>query len=324
MSIERGGPESECEQPELSVVIPAFNEEENLQVVADRVREVLERTVTSFELIFVNDGSTDQTGTILRQLVARHDWIAAIHLSRNFGHQAALLAGLDHALGRAVVTMDCDLQHPPELVPELIRWWREGFDIVYTIRERTAGSPVKEFLSRLFYRSFSAVSEVNLDIGAADFRLLDQQVVRELRKLREQRSFFRGLVGWIGFESKAVSYVAPERHAGKSKYTLRGMFRFALNGLFSFSLLPLRLATWIGVILAAAGGAYGLYAIYSAVIEKTTIRGWASLLITTMVLGGVQLLFLGVIGEYVGRIYEEVKGRPNYIIREHSRGSNKS
>ena len=302
--------------PEVTIVIPAYNEEENVRVVAERVSSVLNDIVESFEIIFVNDGSADQTGDILRGMADADARVRALHLSRNFGHQAALLAGLDHAEGRAVVTMDCDLQHPPELLPDLLQGWRDGFDIVYTVRERTAGAPLKELASRLFYRSFSAVSEVDLDIGAADFRLMDHQVVQQLRRLREHHSFFRGLIGWIGFESKAITYVAPERHAGRTKYTLSRMMSFAVNALFSFSLLPLRLATWLGFALATVGGVYGLFAIYSAMVDRTTIRGWASLLITSMVVGGVQLLFLGIIGEYVGRIYEEVKGRPNYIVRE--------
>jgi dolichol-phosphate mannosyltransferase len=303
-------------RPEVSVIMPVFNEEAIVDALYRRVSATVAAIAESYELVFVDDGSSDGTAAALSQICEADRHVKAICLSRNFGHQAALMAGLDHVDGRAVVMMDGDLQHPPELIPELVERWRSGYDIVYTVRHGDQEGLVKRSTGRTFYALFRWVTRINLESGAADFRLLDRRVVDALHRFHERFLFFRGLVGWVGFRTVAVPYVAAARPVGASKYTLRRMTRLALDGLFSFSTLPLRLAIWCGLAVAIAGAAYAVFALHAALRLHSVVPGWTSLMVVVLLLGGVQLMIIGILGEYIGRVYEEVKGRPVYLVRE--------
>jgi len=301
----------------LSIVAPCFNEAEGLEAFHTALTSAVASLPYDVEIIYVDDGSTDATPQVLNLLRARDARVKTLTFSRNFGHQAALLAGLDAARGAAVITLDSDLQHPPELIPELVRAWEQGADIVYTIRRETAGVGFgKRFTSWLFYRLLNLGSETPIVPGAADFRLMSRLAVDSFCTLRETHRFNRGLVSWLGFRTAAVPFDAPERFAGKSKYSLGRMLRFALHGVVSFSVWPLRVATMLGFGMAIFAALYIVYALYVFFILHWTVPGWTSTLISVLLIGGVQLISLGLIGEYIGKIYEEVKRRPLYVIRE--------
>lgn len=301
----------------ISIAIPVYNEEEALPLLHEQLSPILATLPYAFEILFIDDGSTDNTFQIIKNLQKQDRRIKAVSFSRNFGHQAALTAGLQYATGDAVITMDGDLQHPPSLIPTLIERWQAGFQIVYTIRELTVGEPVfKKFTSRLFYRLMNAFSETPIQPSAADFRLLDRAVVRNLNTLEERDRFLRGLIGWMGFSATGVSYTAESRVAGTSKYSARKMLRLAIDGLMSFSAAPLHLVTYLGLIVSALSFLYGLYSIYAYFFTNLTIPGWTSLLVAVLFLGGVQLISIGFVGEYIIRIYNEAKGRPLFIIKD--------
>lgn len=302
--------------PMLSVVIPVYNESENLHLLYNRLCPVLEQCRTTSEILFVNDGSTDDSADIIRQLHIHNPQVKLLSFSRNFGHQIAITAGLDHCTGDAVIVMDGDLQHPPELIPQLLEQWRNGYNVVYTIRQGTADAGLsKRLTSRWFYRLLRALSGMPILEGSADFRLMDRQALRAFKRLREQNRFIRGLVPWIGFRQVGIPYVAAERHAGHSKYTALKMLRFALDGISSFSYIPLRLSFYIGLVVSLLGFLYTLYALITFAVGRA-VPGWTSLLVVVLVLGGIQMIMLGIVGEYLGRIYTEVKHRPLYILRE--------
>jgi dolichol-phosphate mannosyltransferase len=303
--------------PTLSVVIPVYNESETLPELYDRLDDVLSALGETYEIIFVNDGSSDRSLEILRELRKEDGNIKIISFSRNMGHQVALTAGLDHANGEAVITMDADLQHPPQFIAQLVAKWREGYEIVYTVRERTEGTSwVKNLTSGLFYRLLRAISQVDVKPSAADFRLMGRKAVSAFRSLRERRRYVRGLVPWLGFPSTEVPYIADKRFAGDSKYSWRKMGQLALSGIMSFSVVPLRIALYLGLVIAAFSGIYALYAIYSRVFTDRLRSGWASLIVVTLFLGSIQLIFMGILGEYIATIMEEVKQRPLYIVEE--------
>lgn len=303
--------------PAVSVVVPALNEQENVLPLAERVFRVLDATGLSYELIFVDDGSVDETPARVAALAARRPQVRLLRLSRNFGHQAALLAGLEHARGRAVISMDGDLQHPPELLPELIRRWQDGFHVVQTIRrEPVDDQAIKRAASIRFYRFLSRISHVRVTPGAADFRLLSREALAALLACQERCRFNRGLVQWIGFDYCEVAYDAARRHAGRTKYSWRAMLRLAGDAIFSFSSWPLRLAGLAGALVSVAALLYLLFVIVVSLIPGLTVPGWSSILASTLLIGGVQLIVLWILGEYVGRLYEEVKQRPIYIVRE--------
>ncbi len=307
----------------LSIVAPCFNEAEGLPAFHAALTAVVGTMPYAVEIIYVDDGSTDATPQVLATLRAQDARVKTLTLSRNFGHQAALLAGLDAAQGDAVVTLDSDLQHPPALIPELIRAWEQGAEVVYTIRRETADATLfKRLTSRLFYRLLQQASGTPIIAGAADFRLMDRVAVESFCTLRETHRFNRGLVSWLGFRTAAVVFDAPARFVGKSKYSLWRMLRFAVHGLVSFSVWPLRVAMLLGFGMAGFAALYIAYALYVFFVLHRTVPGWTSTLITVLLIGGVQLLSLGIVGEYVGKIFEEVKGRPLYIVRErHGFGS---
>lgn len=302
----------------ISIVIPAFNEEGNLCEIRKKINDVFTSLQNySYEIIFINDGSRDNTQTTIEDLAIKFPEVKFIEFSRNFGHQNAVKAGMDNADGNAVITMDADLQHPPELIPELINKWEQGYDVVYTIRKYSDKiSFFKRVTSSLFYSFLLKISDFELvKKGGADFRLLDRNVNDVIKEFNENDLFLRGLTGWIGFKQTGVEYTAKDRFSGKSNYNLKKMFSLAFSGITSFSTKPLYLAAYIGfafTILSLL--VYGIYVIYSFVIG-THISGWASLIMTVVFFGGMQLIMMGIIGMYLGKIFKQVKDRPNYIIR---------
>src|SRR6266481_2142299 len=302
----------------LSVVIPCMNEEQVLKATNRRLVAVLEGISLDFEIIYVDDGSTDSTPDLLRELQAHNPSIRVIRFSRNFGHQVAITAGLEHASGDAVAIIDADLQDPPEVILDFVAKWLDGYDVVYGVRTEREGETVfKLWTAKLFYRFISHLSDTRIPLDTGDFRLMDRRVVDALLSMPERDRFVRGMVSWLGFSQTAVEYRRAPRLAGVTKFSLFKMVRFALDGIFSFSTLPLRLATWTG--FAASGLA--IFGIVVVLLERFfgvvgLVRGWSSAMIAELFIGGVQLICMGLIGEYVGRIYGESKRRPLYIVQE--------
>ncbi len=300
----------------ISVVLPVYNEAENLGVLVERLRTALERFAgDGFEVVFVDDGSTDASPEMLDALAARDPRLKAIHLSRNFGHQAALQAGLDAAAGDAVVTMDADLQDPPEVLASLVGKWREGYDVVYAVRRKRKDGLAKRVAYAAFYRSLRAVAEIDVPLDAGDFCLLDRRVVDALGTLGERGRFLRGLRSWVGFRQVGIEYEREARYAGAPKYGVRKLVRLALSGYVGFSSMPLRLAAWLGFLAAGAGFLIALWTALTRIFNVPSPRGWASTMAAILFVGGVQLVMLGVLGEYLGRVYDEVRRRPLYIVR---------
>jgi len=302
----------------LSVVVPCFNEEEALHETSRELLEVLARAPLSFEIIYVDDGSTDATPGILRDLARQDERVRVIRFSRNFGHQMAITAGLEHSSGDAVVLIDADLQDPPELILEFVQKWMDGYDVVYGVRaEREGETAFKRWSAKLFYRCIDQLSETRIPLDAGDFRLMDRCVVDALLAMPERDRFVRGMVSWLGFSQVAVSFRRAARKAGVTKFSVFRMIRFAMDGIFSFSIVPLRLATWTGF----AASAIAILGILIAVVEwifgvPGLVKGWTSMVTAILFIGGVQLICIGIIGEYVGRIYGESKRRPLYVLRE--------
>ena len=301
----------------LSVIIPCFNEEPVLRATHERLTSVLTGIDSlDYELIFVNDGSRDRTQQLLEDLLFDHH-VRVLLLSRNFGHQIAVTAGLEAAGGAACVIIDADLQDPPELIPRMVELWREGNEVVYGIRiEREGESRFKLWTAKVFYRLINRMSETKMPLDAGDFRLLDRKVVDVIKAMPERARFLRGMVSWAGFRQVAVPYDRAARHAGESKYPLTKMIHFAMDGIISFSLVPLKLAIWTGFFAIWIAVAGIIVAILDRLLEKGLTRGWASLFVAVLFMGGVQLVSLGILGEYLGRIYTEVKRRPLYVVQE--------
>jgi glycosyltransferase involved in cell wall biosynthesis len=300
----------------ISIVIPVFNEEKVLLRLCDRLSQVIRNMDVPVEIIFVDDGSTDQSFDIIMNLCKKNENYKILQFSRNFGHQAAILAGMQYAVGEAVITMDADLQHPPELIPELVKRWKEGYDIVFTCRKSTADiSIVKKITSKLFYKIINRLADIDLPEGTADFRLLDRKVVDAFRTFNESRLFLRGIVSWMGYRRIGLPYEAPGRAGGSSKYSFYRMLRFAVDGIASFSSIPLYISALIGVAVSLLGFIYAVFVIYSWSFTHRVIEGWTSLMVVLLFISGVQLISLGVLGVYLGRIYDEAKRRPSYLIR---------
>ena len=302
----------------LSVVVPCYNEEAVLRATHERLTSVLAHmTVLDYELIFVNDGSRDDTQLMLTQLQLVDHRVRVLLLSRNFGHQIAVTAGLEEATGDAVVIIDADLQDPPEVIPQMVALWREGNDVVYGVRvDRQGESAFKLWTAKVFYRLINRLSETKMPFDAGDFRLLDRRVVEVINSMPERARFLRGMVSWAGFRQVELPYERAPRHAGDSKYPLRKMVHFAMDGIISFSLVPLKLAIWTGFLAIWIAVAGIIVAIVDRMLDKHLTRGWASLFVAVLFMGGVQLVSLGIIGEYLGRIYTEVKRRPLYVVQE--------
>jgi len=301
----------------LSVVVPAYNEAENIPLVYAGVCQAMEELAADFELIFVDDGSSDRTPVVVEALHDRDPRVKLVSLSRNFGHQAAVSAGIDAATGDALIMMDGDMQHPPQVIPELVAEWRAGHDIVNARRIDTEdASAFKRASSRLFCALLNRLSDVPIRSQAADFRLMNRKSYLALRALPERDRFLRGLVSWVGFRQTEVPFVAAGRHAGKTKYSFLRMCKFALSGITGFSAVPLRMATWLGCsgsVLALIGG---VYALWSKFVTGHVVWGWTSVIMAVLGIGSVQLTTIGILGEYLAKTFAETKGRPLYVVRE--------
>jgi glycosyltransferase involved in cell wall biosynthesis len=307
--------------PTLSLVIPIFNEEAVIPELDRRLREVLATwadLVDSWEVVFINDGSRDDSLAQLRKMAAAEPRYKVISFARNFGHQMAITAGIDRADGEAVVVMDADLQDPPEVVREMITLWRQGFDVVYGVRRKRAGETMfKKATAAAFYRLLRAMlGGISIPADAGDFRLMSRPVVLVMRALRERHRFVRGMVAWVGFRQTAAYYDREARFAGETKYPLRKMIRFAVDGITSFSTVPLRFATWLGVFAGLVAVVIALWAVYIKLFVSGAVQGWTTIMIVVALGTSAQLLMIGILGEYIGRIYEEVKRRPLYLVAE--------
>jgi glycosyltransferase involved in cell wall biosynthesis len=306
----------ETDRPDLSIVIPIFNETDVVQELRRRVCDFLSSLGTTWEIVFVDDGSHDDSLDKLRKVCAGEPRCRIVALSRNFGHQLAITAGLDYARGDAVVVMDADLQDPPEIIGEMLARFREGYDVVHGIRRRREpGSPFKRVTAYLFYRLLRAIVGFPIPVDSGDFRLLSRRVVLTLRALRETSRFVRGMVAWVGFRQTSVLYDRSPRYAGGTHYPVRRMLRFAFDGIAAFSVVPLRIATWLGTLAGFIAIAVAIWALYGRLYGRF-VPGWATIMITVSLGASAQLIMTGILGEYIGRIYEEVRRRPLYIVTQ--------
>jgi dolichol-phosphate mannosyltransferase len=302
--------------PVLTVVLPCYNERENLDPLQQRLTPILEKlTDGSFEVIVVDDGSTDGSSEQLDALARSDRRFKVIHLSRNFGHQAALSAGIEASSGDAVVLMDCDLQDPPEVIEAFLERWRAGFHVVYGVRRRRKEGALKRGAYSIFYRSMRAIAQIDLPLDAGDFCLMDRAAVEAVRSLPEAQRFLRGLRSWVGFRQVGVEYERAGRHAGEPKYTWSKLVVLALSGYVGFSTVPLRIASWLGLAAAFGGFAFAAFSLATRFLGIPAPHGWASIVATVLFVGGVQLVVLGVMGEYLGRVLDEVRRRPSYLVR---------
>jgi polyisoprenyl-phosphate glycosyltransferase len=305
------------EIPTFSVVLPVHNEAGTLEELYLRLRAVMEGLGEPFEAIFVDDGSFDESAAVVKAIRGRDQRVKLVCLSRNFGHQAAITAGLDLARGDATIVMDSDLQHPPEAVPQLVSRWREGFEVVNAIRTDRRGETVfKRLTARMFYWLLCRLSQTEMSPNVGDFRLIDRKALNAFKSMRESTRYLRGMFSWVGFRQTVVPYEYHDRHAGAPKYNLRRMLTLAINGLVSFSNAPLELALHVGFVVAVLSFLAGIGDLVAKIAAVDTVPGWLSIAITVSFLGGMQLLILGVMGTYMSRMYEEVKNRPLYIVRE--------
>ena len=300
---------------DVSVVIPVFNEESNLPELYRRLKDVVKGMNLSHEFVFVDDGSWDLSVDVLADLAEHDCCVRYIRLSRNFGHQVAVMAGLDHVIGRRTVIIDGDLQDPPELIPALYSRMDQGYHVVYAKRKRRSGeSWMKKSTAKLFYRVLKLITSVDIPLDTGDYRIIDKRVVNVLRQMPEQQKFLRGQISWAGFRQSFVEYDRDGRRQGKTGYTYGKMMRFAKDGITSFSDFPLKLVTYLGFLVALIAFGVMIYAIYSKYIIGTAVPGWTSIIISTLFIGGVQLIGIGIIGEYISRIASNVRNRPLYII----------
>lgn len=302
--------------PKISVIIPVFNETEVIDTTYQRMKQVMDKTAMEYELVFVNDGSRDDTEQKILDYAQDDKRVKLLSFSRNFGHQCAISAGMDYASGDAVVVIDADLQDPPELIPQMIEKWQEGFDVVYGKRLKRKGETVfKKVTAKLFYRTLKHLTSVDIPVDTGDFRLIDRKVCDVFKLLKEKNRFIRGLVSWIGFKQTYVEYVRDERLAGETKYPLKKMIRFAMDGILSFSYIPLKIASFLGFLISGLSFLYLIFVLVQKLFYPTgLVPGWTSIVAVLLIFNGIILILLGVIGEYIGRIYDEVRGRPLYII----------
>ena len=305
------------QSPIYSIVVPAFNEEAIISETYIKLKKIMDSLNEEYEFVFVNDGSIDNTSKLIKELCVKDSHVKLLDFSRNFGHQIAISAGIDFATGKAVVIIDADLQDPPEVIPQMIEKWKEGYEVIYGKRTKRKGETIfKKVTAYLFYRLLKYLTNYEIPTDTGDFRLIDYKVCKALRNINEKSRFMRGIISWVGFKQTYVEYVREERKVGESKYPLRKMIHFALDGITSFSYRPLRLATYLGLVLSAGAFLYFFYAIYQYLFNISIVQGWTSIVATTVLFDGIILVILGIIGEYVGRIYEETKDRPLYILRE--------
>ncbi|WP_243374163.1 glycosyltransferase family 2 protein [Geotalea sp. SG265] len=300
----------------FSVVVPVFNEEKVLPESYRRLTAVMEGLGEPYEIIFVNDGSSDRTMSILDELCERDRHIRIIDFAKNFGHQTAITAGMDYADGKAVVVIDADLQDPPELIPQMIQCWREGYDVVYGKRKERKGETFfKKMSAALFYRLMRKMTEVDIPVDTGDFRLIDRRVCDALKSIKERNRYIRGIISWLGFRQIGVEFDREERFAGETKYPLKKMLKFAFDAITSFSFKPLKLSSYLGLTLSFCSLIYLLFVIWQKLFTGNTVAGWASSMVISLFFNGVVLMMLGIAGEYIGRIYDETKGRPLYVVR---------
>jgi len=305
-------------QTHISIVIPLLNEDGNIQVLYKALLPILEKISADYEIIFVDDGSKDNSFEIITEICQQNNRVLGISLSRNFGHQIALTAGMEHASGEVVVTLDADMQHPPEIIIDLYEKYKEGYDIVNTIRTETADSGVfKKITSHFFYKIINTLSDIHIEPSAADFRLMNRKTVNAFLQLKEKDRFTRGIISWMGFKQAQVEYTAPQRFSGKSKYSVFKMFRFAADGITSFSAKPLRVSFYAGLIVSFIGLLYAIFAVVEYFGGKTT-PGWTSTLVSILIIGGLQLISIGIIGEYLARVFNEAKNRPMYLVKQYT------
>ena len=310
--------EMTAKQTHISIVIPLLNEEGNIDVLYNALVPVVEKISMDYELIFVDDGSKDNSFSIITKLSEQNSKVLGISLSRNFGHQIALAAGMEHTSGELVITMDADMQHPPAIILDLYNKYKEGYDIVNTIRTETADSGVfKKITSSWFYRIINRLSDIHIEPAAADFRLMNRKTVTAFLQLKEKDRFTRGLISRMGFKQAMVEYTAPSRFSGKSKYSVFKMFRFAADGITSFSAKPLRISFFAGLIVSLIGLLYAIYAVIEY-FGGQTIPGWTSILVSVLLIGGIQLISIGIIGEYLARVFNEAKNRPMYLVKQYT------
>jgi len=305
-------------QADLSIVVPLYNEELVIEEMHRQLTGVLAAMRHSYEIILVDDGSRDRTRDLARRICAQDPRTRLVCLSRNFGHQYAITAGMDRSAGRAIVVIDADLQDPPEIIPEMVRKWEDGYEVVYGVREKREGeSWFKRTTARVFYRILKRLTSVDIPVDTGDFRLIDHRVLAQFNTMRERARFVRGMISWVGFRQGEVRYVRHQRLAGRTKYPFRKMLQFAVDGLLSFSQAPLKLASTLGLLCSAVSFFFIVYGLVQKyVYPEHVIPGWSSLFSAILFLGGIQLICLGVLGEYVGRIYEEIKKRPLYVVDE--------
>jgi polyisoprenyl-phosphate glycosyltransferase len=302
---------------EISVVIPLFNEELNMEELYNRLTKSIKTISENYELLFVDDGSIDNTLSIIKSYAGKDKRVRYISFSRNFGHQNAIIAGLHHSTGKAIVIIDGDLQDPPETIPDLYSKFLEGFPVVYAKRKVRKGENfLKKFTAKLFYRTLKKITAIDIPLDTGDFRIISRSVSRHLLKMREKNIFLRGQISWLGFKQVPVEYERLERTKGETKFTYRKMFRFAFDGITSFSNLPLQIATFLGFVFSFIAFLLILYAFYSKWILNEVVTGWTSIMVSSMFIGGIQLLCLGLIGEYISRISIDTKNRPSFIIEE--------
>lgn len=300
-----------------SIVIPVYNEEAVIEQTYHRLKQVMDSTKEHYELIFVDDGSRDQSATMIKRFGDRDYAVKLISFSRNFGHQVAITAGMDYASGAAVVVIDADLQDPPELILEMIAKWKEGYQVVYAKRTKRKGETFfKKQTAHFFYRLLRISTDLDIPTDTGDFRLLDSRVCEELKRLPEKNRYVRGLVSWVGFRQTAIEYERDERLAGETKYPLKKMIKLSLDGLTSFSMKPLQLANYAGVILITFGFSYLMAMLFFKVFTASVIAGWNLVISLQLILTGVLLTMMGIVGEYIGRIYDEARERPLYIVSE--------
>jgi len=302
---------------EISVIIPVYNEELNIPLLFERVRKSVSSCVRDFEMIFVNDGSRDNSINLVKELASKNAFVKYIDFSRNFGHQVAVSAGIDYCSGNNIVIIDADLQDPPELIPEMYQKMKEGYEVVYARRRKRAGeSFMKKLTAKVFYRTLSRVTSVDIPVDTGDFRIMHKKVAEVLKKMPEQQKFLRGQIAWVGFSQTYIEYDRDERHAGDTGYPYKKMIRFALDGITSFSNLPLKFATFAGFIVSGVTFLMAIYALYSRFISRDYVPGWTSLMLAILFIGGVQLISIGIIGEYISRLSSNIRNRPLYIVKD--------
>lgn len=305
------------ERKTISIIIPIYNEEESLRELFTVMRRELSKLDEKIEYVCVNDGSKDASLQILKEIAAKEEYFTIVDFSRNFGHQSAISAGIDHCTGDAAIIIDADLQDPPSLIPQMVELWKNNYHVVYAKRKKRKGENFLKLLyARLFYRLLKRMTIIDIPLDTGDFRLIDRKIIDTLKSMPEQYRFIRGMVAWAGFNQTGIEYERKERFKGSTKYPFKKLLNLAIDGIISFSFFPLRLATYLGFIVSGMAFLYALYIIYREIFTNYQIQGWPSMMVTILFLSGIILLLLGFIGEYLGRVSMEVKQRPNYLINK--------